>query len=208
MLIQHHTKMNYLYLLTCCPTCNCLCPTALTPAGMRAKPCELLLESDRQSSSTTPMLGLIMCIFFLEKGTRGIFTRWAEKFRQVRCPTVSKFPLNSTAPMKIQPNVVNRKGINLAPWWGQSCSHWKGDVLHFSLRGGCAAFFSKRGCAVLSLGSVLLHGSADPFQPPRLLFLSIALTPAAPPHFFLVIAVLLPRRLVVLVCWPRTLRPQ
>jgi hypothetical protein len=34
------------------------------------------------------------------------------------------FPLNSTAPMKIQPSLVNTKGLSLAPWWGQSCFHW------------------------------------------------------------------------------------
>jgi hypothetical protein len=39
-------------------------------------------------------------------------------------PRFSTFSLNSTAPMKIQPSVVNRKGISLAPWWGQSCLHW------------------------------------------------------------------------------------
>jgi hypothetical protein len=36
-------------------------------------------------------------------------------------PRFSTFQLNSTEPMKIQPSVVTRKGISLAPWWGQSC---------------------------------------------------------------------------------------
>ncbi len=48
-----------------------------------------------------------------------------QEFRQVvAAPRFSTFPLISTAPMKIQPSVVNRKGISLAPWWGQSCLHW------------------------------------------------------------------------------------
>jgi hypothetical protein len=54
---------------------------------------------------------------------KGIYTlgRSSDKYA---APRFSTFPLNSTAPMKIQPSVVNRKGINLAPWWGQSCLHW------------------------------------------------------------------------------------
>jgi hypothetical protein len=54
---------------------------------------------------------------------KGIYTlgRSSDKYA---APRFSTFPLNSTAPMKIQPSGVNRKGISLAPWWGQSCLHW------------------------------------------------------------------------------------
>ncbi len=45
---------------------------------------------------------------------KGIYTlgRSSDKYA---APRFSTFALNSTAPMKIQPSVVNRKGINLAP---------------------------------------------------------------------------------------------
>jgi hypothetical protein len=60
---------------------------------------------------------------YFRREEKGFYTlgRSADKYA---APRFSTFPLNSTALMKIQPSVVNRKGISLAPWWGQSCLHW------------------------------------------------------------------------------------
>jgi hypothetical protein len=45
---------------------------------------------------------------------KGIYT--FGRSSEYAVPWFSTFPLNSTAPMKIQPSVVNRKGISLALW--------------------------------------------------------------------------------------------
>ncbi len=101
---------------------NTTAPMKIQPSGV-----------NRKGLSLTPRWGIMAALERLSPAQeqsmihevseieKGIYTlgRSSDKYA---APRFSTFPLNSTAPMKIQPSVVNRKG-NKRPMVGQSCLH-------------------------------------------------------------------------------------